>query len=237
MRAATVAWCLLAAALAAPAPYAPLAALEGPGALPPAPWRVAGLPKHEPTRFALVELDGVRALRVEAERSYGHLVHDFDPPAAPRPMAWSWRVEQRNERSELRQRWGDDTTLKVCALFDMPDERVPFVERQLLRVARLHTHEPLPAATVCYVWDAHLAAGTVLDNAFSRRVRYVVLEGRAAPLNRWIDERRDLAADFRELFGEESAEVPPLRAIAVGADADNTKGRSVGYVRALRWAP
>lgn len=237
MRATSVALCLAAAALAAPAPHAPLAALEGPGPLPPAPWRVAALPKHEPTRFVLVDIGGVRALRVEAEGSYGNVVHDFEPPAAPRPMAWSWRVELRNDRSELRQRWGDDTTLKVCALFDMPEERVPFVERQLLRVARLRTQESLPAATVCYVWDAHLAAGTVLDNAFTRRVRYMVLEGRAAPLDRWIDERRDLAADFRQLFGEESPEVPPLRAIAVGADADNTRGRSVGYVRALRWAP
>jgi hypothetical protein len=67
-------------------------------------------------------------------------------------------------------------------------------------------------------------------------VRYLVLRGDDAPLAQWVGEQRDLAADFRRLFGHESAQVPSLAALAVGADADNTRGRSVALLRGLRWA-
>jgi hypothetical protein len=199
-------------------------------------WRFVGVPKQPPTRFARVESDGAPALRIETSASYGNLVHDFAAPVAPGVLAWQWRVDAANAAADLAQRDGDDTNIKVCALFDMPIERVPFVERQLLRLARSVSGEPLPAATVCYVWDPKRTADSALSNAYSPRVRYLVLRGDEAPLMQWVGEQRDLATDFRRLFGHESAQVPMLAALAVGADADNTRGRSVALLRGLRWA-
>ena len=91
----------------------------------------------------------------------------------------------------------------------------------------------MPAATVCYVWDAQLPAGTTLDNAFTRRMRYIVLESGTDRLDRWVAERRDVGADFMKLFGDESKIVPPIVGVAVGADADNTKSHSVAYVSGI----
>ena len=65
--------------------------------------------------------------------------------------------------------------MKVCVFFDLPIDNIPFADRQLLRLARGKTSEPVPTATVCYVWDPKLPAGTTLDNAFTRRMRYIVL--------------------------------------------------------------
>jgi hypothetical protein len=62
-----------------------------------------------------------------------------------------------------------------------------------------------------------------------------VLRGPCAPLHEWLAERRDLAQDFRRLFGDETSELPPLEAVAVGADADNTGARSLGFVRNLHF--
>ena len=42
-----------------------------------------------------------------------------------------------------------------------------------------------------------------------------------------------MAADFVRLFGDECKTVPPLVGVAIGADADNTKTRSVGFVTGL----
>ena len=44
-------------------------------------------------------------------------------------------------------------------------------------------------------------------------------------------------ADFTKLFGAESAKVPPIMGIALGADADNTKSRSVSYVSNVTLEP
>ena len=203
-----------------------------PGATSPAPWHPVGLPSQTKpfTQFRLVDIDGERALRVEAERSYGNLVHPVAATAQPRTLAWRWRLDEPNAAVDLRQREGDDTALKVCVLYDEPLDRVPFMERQLLRVARSSSSEPLPAASVCYVWDARLPVGTAIDSPFTRRVRYIVLRTEGAPLHQWVRERRDLAADFRRLYGDESPQVPPVIGIAVGADADNTGARSVGHI-------
>lgn len=209
------------------------------GAPPAAPWKLIGLPgQTKPfTRFQVAEVDGHHALRVEADASYGNVVDPLQRDGAHLHLAWQWRVEELVAASDLTTRQGDDTALKVCTLWDMPLDAVPFVERQLLKVARGRSADPLPAATVCYVWDAHLAIGTTLDNAFTRRLRYVVLRSGDAPLHAWTGENRDIAADFMTLFGSETKTLPPLVGIAIGADADNTRGHSVGMVADLQLQP
>ncbi len=208
-----------------------LSALAGAGDQPLPPWHVAGLPNQSKpvTRYTVAMLGDERVLRVEADSSYGNLVHPLPDVSGAHRLSWRWRVDQPNPLVDLRQRSGDDSAAKVCVLFDMPIGAVPFVERQLLRLARGASAEPLPAASICYVWDPKLAAGTALDNAFSRRVRYIVLRGPEAPPATWQREQRDIAADFKRLFSDESATVPPLQGIAVAADADNTHGHSVAY--------
>ena len=198
-----------------------------------------GLPQQRKpfTRFSVVDLDGQRALRVEAESSYGNLVHPLNLAMAPHHLSWNWRIDKANPAVDLRLREGDDTALKVCTLWDMPLERVPFIERQVLRLLRSRAGEPLPAATVCYVWDAHLPAGTELASPFTRRLRYVVLRSAGDHLHEWAHERRDIAADFMKLFGDEAAELPPLVGVAVGADADNTHAHSIGHAAGLVLEP
>ena len=230
------AWALCELVHAQVLPQAPLLTpFPATGDNPPAPWHVAGLPHQKKpfTRFMLADVDGRRALRVEAESSYGNLVHPLMLTETGVHLAWQWRVDELLTDANLREKNGDDTALKVCVFFDLPIDRVPFFERQLLRFARTQTPEPLPGATICYVWDAHLPAGTALDNAFTHRVRYLVLESGAPQPHQWAHERRDVAADFTHLFGAESPEVPPIVGVAVGADADNTHGHSLGHVADL----
>ena len=211
----------------------------GAGSTPPAPWQLSLLPQQkEPvTRFVWVDVDGRAALRVQADRSYGNLVHALSPDTPVRTLSWRWRVDEPNARADLRTRDGDDAAIKVCVMFDLPLAAVPFAERQLLRFARTRSDDPLPAATVCYVWDRLLPAGTVLDNAYSRRVRWLVLRGPEAPLQRWQAEQRDLQADFLRLFGDETREVPPVIGIGVAGDADNTGARSLAYLAGLLVEP
>jgi hypothetical protein len=231
-RAARLAVAALAACgVAVPAAAAVLAPLVGNDAAPLSPWQFQGLPEQKPprTRFSVVDLDGARVLRVEADKSYGTLVHPLQGTAAG-TLAWRWRVDAPVAGADLRSKAGDDAALKVCALFDMPLARVPFVERQLLRFASARFGQPLPTATLCYVWEASLPVDTLLRNAYTARVRIITVAGSAGT---WRSERRDLAADFRRAFGDEADSVPPLTAVLIGADADNTGGRSLGFVGAL----
>ncbi len=220
-------------AVALPSGLAPMVGEAG-GA-PAAPWTLVGLPdqKLPATRFAVERQGGEQFLRVEAVASYGNLVHPLNRVKAGE-LSWRWRVERPLQSGDLRSRRGDDLALKVCALFDMPRDAVPFVDRQLLRLAEARTGELLPTATLCYAWDPSWPAGTVVPNVYSRRVRYITL---GEPGQGWQTVRRDLAADFLRAFGDETSAVPTLQAVAVGADADNTGGSSLGFIADLELRP
>ena len=204
----------------------------------PAPWHVVGLPQQTKpfTQFSLVDFDGHHAVRIEADRSYGNLVHPLAAVAPSAHLSWSWRIERPLDHVDLHEKAGDDSPVKVCVSFDEPMDSLSFGERQWLRIARSRSVDPVPTATVCYVWDTGSAVGSEIDNAFTRRLRYIVLENSSAQ-NRWVVEKRDLGADFIQAFGGESASAPPIVGVAIGADADNTKGHSVSYVSDLSLTP
>ncbi len=206
-------------------------------------WRVVTLPQQKApvTRYSAETVGGRAALRIEARASYGNLVFEPSSPSAagavPGRMSWAWRLQQRNAASDISQKAGDDLAAKVCLSFDLPLAQVPFMERQLLRLARSRTGEDLPAATLCWVWGGSAVAGQLLDNPYSRRVRYIVLRTQAEALDTWFEESRDVAADFKRAFGDEAAAPPPLAAVVVAGDADNTGEHSIAHVAALRWQP
>ena len=210
-------------------------------------WRFVGFPKYKAdipaTRFELAEVQGERALKVSTSASYGTWVHDL-PKVNPGRLQWRWRLDQPltggQGVADIQTKAGEDAALKVCVMFDHPLDRVPFVERTLLRIARSVSGEDLPAATLCYVWDSVHPAGLQGANPYTQRVRFITLQGKGAPLAQWQTETRDVAADFVNLFGDElpaSTAAPKVRAVLIGADSDNTGALSVGWVQGVQWRP
>jgi hypothetical protein len=196
---------------------------------PPAPWKLATAPKiARHTQYEVVALDAERVLRARADASYANLVHALPPGTVAVRLAWRWRVEQAIDAADLTRKSGDDVPARVCALFDLPLERLSAGDRFRVRLGRLLFDPNLPAAAICYVWDAKLAAGTWLANAYTDRVRMLVL--RQGATGRWFGESRDLRADFAAAFPLESkAGLPPLAAVALSADGDDTGSSALAY--------
>lgn len=206
------------------------------GAQAPEPWHFSSLPRKQPTRFEVVALASdkgtQRVLKVTADDSYGNLVHRTQIPLAPGPtLAWRWRVDQFVLGADLRTRDGDDGAAKLCVSFDLPTDKLPLVERTRLALARAATGEDVPSESLCYVWDAKEPKGTALVNAFTQRIRMLVLEsGPTTATGGWVAERRDLLADYRRAFGREAGgELPEIVAVEVSADADNTHAQGLAY--------
>lgn len=221
----------LSAATAAP-PLARFSAAEGGTA--PAPWRIVTLPKvPRHTLFEVVELDGSRVLRVTANSSYGNLLHPVEREVGSTPLLrWRWRVDRQSQATDLTRKEGDDVPARLCVLFDVPLERLAAGDRWKLRLARGIFDPQLPAASICYVWDAHVQAGTWLPNAYTDRVQMIILRSAASghAAGRWFEESRDLRADFMRAFPREaSAGLPRVAAIGLAADGDNTGASSVAF--------
>ena len=54
----------------------------------------------------------------------------------------------------------------------------------------------------------------------------IVVESGTSRVGEWVSERRNVAADFRAAFGEAA---PPITAVILAADTDNTGERTVSY--------
>ena len=218
-----------------------------PSGAPPAPWRIAGLPGQgkssaqavPTTRFDITPIDNRQVLRVQTDASYGNLVHALPgiALAAGSQLRWSWRLEQSLVDADLRQKRGDDSPLKVCLLFDMPLAKLSFIDRSVLSLARSVSGEKLPSATLCYVWDHLLPAGTLLINAYTSRVRMLVLGSGDKRLGQWVNHQRDIAADYKRAFGLDSDGLPALDGVLIGADSDNAGGQSLAYVGDITFGP
>jgi hypothetical protein len=227
--------------VAAPAAHADDAATVTPfssarGTQAPDAWRFTSLPNKTPTRFEVVELGGQRVLKVEADQSYGNLVHATKVPLnKTTTLAWHWRVDEFVQDADLRTRAGDDGAAKVCVFFNFPTDRLSLGDRTRLALARRATGEDVPSETLCYVWDNKEPKGSTLVNAFTTRIRMVVLEsgpsaGHATGEGAWVSEHRNLLADYRRAFGDEAGDImPDVVAVAISADADNTHGHGLAY--------
>ncbi len=207
-----------------------IAAFSGasPGAELPAPWSRVMLPRAKPAAITLVDDGGRTVLEVRAEAATGSATHRLavDAAAASR-LTWRWKVDRVVEAADLERKSGDDFAARVYVTFDVPAASLTFAERARIQIARLLYSVEVPAAALCYVWDNRYPAGTTRWNAYTSQVRMVVLQSGAARAGTWVDESRDVAADFRAAFGARyPGPVPRITGVAVSADTDQT-GESV----------
>jgi hypothetical protein len=195
-------------------------ALRPGAALPPEyqPYTFEGRPRH--TEYALVSDSGRTVLRARAEGSTSGIIRELRVEPAMHPiLAWRWKVTRVLEKSDLATKEGDDFPARLYVTFDLDPSVLSLGERLQIGLARLVYGPKTPVAALCYVWDSRARAGTVVPNAYTDRVRMVVVESGAANLGRWMAYERDVAADFRAAFG---LEPPAVSSVIVSTDTDNT---------------
>ena len=193
-----------------------------PGSTLPSGWRELVPPRVKPPRFDLVDDGGVTVLRVTSADAAGTVAQDLRVGLAGHPvLAWRWKVDRVLAGADLGTKRGDDFAARVYVFFDVPAAELPLAARIELAVARLLYGASLPSAAICYVWDNRHAPGTSRWSPYTDRVRMVVLESGPDRAGQWVAERRDLAADYRDAFGER-APLHDASGVAAGNDTDQT---------------
>jgi hypothetical protein len=206
------------------------------GHSPSAPWRDARLPKvPRETRYRLVEDDGAVVLQADANASMSGLVHPLQVDPRSRPiLEWRWKVSDVPARASFGTKQGDDFAARVYVLFDYDVTKLPLLARIKLRLARTLYGEAVPAAGLCYVWDASAPVGTTGWSPYTDRLRMIVVDSGTADVGRWKTVRRNIVEDFRRAFGEEP---PVLSGLALATDTDNTGSRVTAWYGDLRLLP
>lgn len=129
-------------------------------------------------------------------------------------ISWDWRVHTLpkggNERIDSR----NDSAAGLYVIFRRTN--IPFVGWQ-----------NQPVNWIKYVWSSTLPAGTVINtNRTSMGVtlfegRYVVVASGPGELKKWVSFKRNIAEDYRKLFGSAPRFNPSM--VAILTDANDTK--------------
>ena len=208
---------MLAFSAESPPPFSALV----PGQILPKEYRLITLPKIAANKFMLVTDEGKTVLRVDSDNSGGSLGLPLTTNTGDTGslLEWRWKVSRVLDKADMNTKPGDDFAARVYVFFDVAMESLSFADRTKLRLARMIAGPDVPTAALCYVWDNKHAIGRTQWSPYSNRARIIVLQSGSTHVGKWMNESRDVAADFREAFGFDA---PAVTGVAVGNDTDNT---------------
>ena len=188
-------------------------------------WRPIEIPKVEKkTSYTTVRKGDVSAFRAESECGASGLaasLENIDLAQTP-ILHWQWRIEKGLTIADEKSKAGDDFAARVIVMFRYDPEQATFVERTLHKIAETVQGETLPGRALAYVWSSNQPTGQVWKNPF--RTPTILLSRGSGTTSDWRSESIDVGADYRKHWG---AEPPPLAALAVLTDADNTCAHAI----------
>jgi len=160
--------------------------------------------------------------------------HVHIAPSELAGLQFSWWVPELLPGADLAVRSQADASARLILAFDGDRSRFSAKDAALSELARALTGEEMPYATLIYVWSNQHPVGSIIPSTRTSRIRKLVVESGPGGLGRWLDYRRDVRADFEQVFGE-----PPGHLIAVGlmTDADNTRGSTRAWYGPMKFMP
>ncbi|MDI9331494.1 MAG: DUF3047 domain-containing protein [Alphaproteobacteria bacterium] len=186
-------------------------------------WREIRFPGKAATQYRWVKVEGQAWLSADAQRSASMLRHALDREVGPHSqIRFEWRLEQTLQDADVARRDKEDSPARVILAFDGDRSEFSARDAALSELSHLMTGEPMPYATLMYVWCPHREVGTVVHNPRTDRIRKLVVANPNNARGRVAIERQ-IQADYEQAFGQ-----PPGRLIGVAimTDSDNTQGRA-----------
>jgi hypothetical protein len=196
-------------------------------------WRELSNPNKAENTYSAGSED---AIEVVSKNSVSTLYKPVSANIRERPvLTWRWRVDQPAPATDLSMKGQDDCSLALYVGFPYEPGQASFFERLKRPLVESWAGENAPGRVLRYVFCGRHQRGEVVESPYLGSAGFIrVLRPADSPSYKWFTERVDLAADYRQAFGEE----PPNPAqIAIQADTDNTQSTSRALVADIAFAP
>jgi len=152
------------------------------------------------TSYRVVAAGAGHVLAAASRNAASGLVYriEYDPRDWP-ILAWRWKVEKVLAAGDARHKAGDDYPARLYVVF--PSWFFPKTK------------------SLNYIWANKLPKGALLPNPFTANAMMFAVESGSERVGEWVEERRNIVADYRRAFGSDP---PAVGAIALMTDTDNT---------------
>ena len=195
-------------------------------------WQAMPLPGKLLTAYRVAPQGPRDALLAEATSSASMLRQALHiHPDQLGALQFDWRVDQLIPGADMRQRDAEDSPVRLIMVFEGDRQRFSAKNNMLSELTLSLTGEPLPYATLMYVWCNDCPAESVIVNPRTDRIRKLAVESGADRVGQWLNYRRDIRADFKKAFGEEPG---ALLGLAIMTDTDNTRSTTRAWYGTIR---
>ena len=161
--------------------------------------------------FTVVEVDGRRALHLRSRSESSTIARDLrgavdleDTPI----LEWSWKAVTLPRGGDSRRKATDDQAAQIYVAW----ERFPAAVRSRI---------------IGYVWDTTAPVGTVARSEKTGTVTYIIVRSGPEGLGTWFTERRNVAEDFRRIYGEAPGSPD---AVSISIDTNDTSSTAESFM-------
>ena len=170
-----------------------------------------GSPKYD---LAIIESDGQKVLHLKSDGDSSTIVMEIKGKVNLKEtpiLEWRWRVTKLPKGADARKSATDDEAGQIYVGWP----RFP---------------EAVRSRIIGYIWDTTAPVGSDFKSEKTSTVHYIVVESGPAKLGQWITEHRNVAEDFKKVYGEEP---PSPGAVSITIDSDDTKSSAEAFVGSI----
>ncbi len=165
-----------------------------------------GSPKYD---FTAVTDDSTPALHLRSDNDSSTISKEIKVDVKQYPiLQWRWKVVVLPKAGDARRKETDDEAAQLYVTFP----RFPSAVRSRI---------------IGYIWDSSAPIGAIFPSQKVTTITYVVVRSGDADLGKWLTETRNVAADYKRIYGEEPGE--SVGAIALSINSQNTNARAEAY--------
>lgn len=157
------------------------------------------------SQYEIVNLDGHRVLKGSTDSAASILYKQETINLTKTPtISWSWKIDGIYEDIDEQTRQGDDFPARLYVA----------VQTGLL---------PWETLAINYVWSSNQEFGTSWTSPFTEKSKMLAVQSGPSNAGKWVNQSRNIVADFKELFGEDIEEIDGY-AVMIDGDNANKKG-------------
>lgn len=160
------------------------------------------------SHYEIVDVGGTRVLKGSTDGAASILYKEETISLNKTPLLnWSWKVDGTYDDIDEQTRQGDDFPARLYVV----------TKTGIL---------PWQTLAINYVWSSNQDLGESWPNPFTGKAKMVVVQTGNLNAGQWVTQNRNVAADFKALFGKE---IDAIDGYAVMVDGDNAGKKGTAW--------
>ena len=124
--------------------------------------------------------------------------------------------------------------MRVMIGFDGDSSKLGFKDKFKSSLAQAASGQPLPYATLMYIWGEKVPLDSITVSAHTSRIRMLALNVDDKGIGKWQSFTRNVVDDFKRAFNEDPGKVISIQLLT---DTDNTGGDALAYYGDISFGP